>query len=126
MGAGSFSVAMGWGGGKGNFGGMGMMSPMMMMNPMMMKMMKGKGKGKGKEGLNAFKPDVKVWVGNLPESVGWKELQEHFNQAGKTKWVEDSLRLQKKEKALAALHIPVQKMPQKQFRCSMVPFLGVR
>eukprot|EP00746_Dinoflagellata_sp_MGD_P153384 gnl/MRDRNA2_/MRDRNA2_84218_c0_seq3.p1 gnl/MRDRNA2_/MRDRNA2_84218_c0~~gnl/MRDRNA2_/MRDRNA2_84218_c0_seq3.p1 ORF type:complete len:224 (+),score=62.61 gnl/MRDRNA2_/MRDRNA2_84218_c0_seq3:61-672(+) len=48
----------------------------------------GKGKGKGKEGLNAFKPDVKVWVGNLPESVGWKELQEHFNQAGKTKWVE--------------------------------------
>merc|ERR550537_1599702 len=64
-----------------------MMSPMMM-NPMMMKMMKGKGKGKGKDGLNAFKPAVKVWVGNLPESAGWKELQDHFNQAGKTKWVE--------------------------------------
>merc|ERR550537_708366 len=58
------------------------------MNPMFMKMMGGKGKGKGKQGLNKAKPDRKVWVGNLPESVGWKELQEHFNQAGKTKWVE--------------------------------------
>merc|ERR1719161_2106404 len=61
------------------------------MNPMMMKMMmsKGKGKGKGKKtGLNKAKPECKVWIGNLPESVGWKELQEHFNQAGKTKWVE--------------------------------------
>merc|ERR1719213_985019 len=62
------------------------------MNPMMMQMMKGKGKGKvkgkGKDGLNKFKPDVKVWIGNLPESVGWKELKEHFDQAGKTKWVE--------------------------------------
>merc|ERR1719161_2995720 len=63
--------------------------PMMMMNPMFMKMMgKSKGKGKGAQGLNKFKPDVKVWVGNLPESVGWKELEEHFDQAGKTKWVE--------------------------------------
>merc|ERR1712185_284753 len=55
------------------------------------KMMGGKGKGKGKkgkEGLNAFKPAVKVWVGNLPEAVGWKELKEHFDQAGSTKWVE--------------------------------------
>merc|ERR1719387_2800470 len=61
------------------------------MNPMLMKMM-GKGKGKGKggkgKGLNGAKADCKVWIGNLPESVGWKELQEHFNQAGKTKWVE--------------------------------------
>merc|ERR1712139_86284 len=66
---------------------MGMGMPPMMMNPMFMKMM-GKGKGKGRKGLNKMKPDCKVWVGNLPESVGWKELQEHFNQAGKTKWVE--------------------------------------
>merc|ERR1719324_1161942 len=60
------------------------------MNPMMMQMMgKGKGKGKGKkQGLNKAKPECKVWIGNLPDSVGWKELQEHFNQAGKTKWVE--------------------------------------
>merc|ERR1719265_2011074 len=63
----------------------------MMMNPMMMKMMmggKGKGKGKGKSGLNKAKPECKVWIGNLPESIGWKELQEHFNQAGKTRWAE--------------------------------------
>merc|ERR1719231_1398496 len=61
----------------------------MMMNPMLMKMMgKGKGKGGKGKGLNSAKPDCKVWIGNLPESVGWKELQEHFNQAGKTKWVE--------------------------------------
>merc|ERR1719379_1978796 len=62
------------------------------MNPMMMKMMgkmgKGKGKGGGGKGLNKAKPECKVWVGNLPESVGWKELEEHFKQAGKTKWVE--------------------------------------
>merc|ERR550537_1700050 len=63
----------------------------MMMNPMMMKMMMGKGKGKGKggkSGLNKAKSDCKVWIGNLPDSAGWKELQVHFNQAGKTKWVE--------------------------------------
>merc|ERR1719389_1476789 len=68
---------------------MGGMNPMMMMmNPMMMKMMKGKGKGKGQQGLNKAKPECKVWIGNLPESVTWKELEEHFKQAGKTKWVE--------------------------------------
>merc|ERR1719379_1801919 len=57
---------------------------------LVMKMMMGKGKGKGKgaKGLNKAKPECKVWIGNLPDSVGWKELQEHFNQAGKTKWVE--------------------------------------
>merc|ERR1711904_687145 len=65
----------------------------MMMNPMMMNMMMkggkgGKGKGKGKDGLNQFKPHQKVWIGNIPESVGWKELKEHFDQAGTTKWVE--------------------------------------
>merc|ERR1719456_595548 len=55
----------------------------------MMMMGKGKGKGKGKkQGLSKSKPENKVWIGNLAESVGWKELQEHFNQAGKTKWVE--------------------------------------
>merc|ERR1711988_1905021 len=68
-------------------GGKGMMMPMMM-NPLLMKMMFGKGKGKGKKGLNKAKPECKVWIGNLPESVSWKELKEHFDQAGKTKWVE--------------------------------------
>merc|ERR1712078_500406 len=69
------------------------------MVPMMVPMQKGKGKGKskgkdvkgkgkGKKGLNAVKPECKVWIGNLTEEVGWKELKEHFDQAGKTKWVE--------------------------------------
>merc|ERR1719160_706746 len=48
----------------------------------------GKGKGKKDQGLNKFKSENKVWVGNLPESIGWKEMKEHFDQAGKTKWVE--------------------------------------
>merc|ERR1719158_2015112 len=48
---------------------------------------KGKGKGKGK-GLNAIKPENKVWIGNPDSSVSWKDLKEHFDQAGKTKWVE--------------------------------------
>merc|ERR1711904_34651 len=34
------------------------------------------------------KPECTVWIGNLSDNMGWKELQEHFNQAGKTKWVE--------------------------------------
>merc|ERR1719382_1273313 len=56
---------------------------------MMMQMMKGKGKGKGKgRGLGDFEADKKVWVGGLPESVTFKALQEHFNQAGTTKWAE--------------------------------------
>eukprot|EP00746_Dinoflagellata_sp_MGD_P165740 gnl/MRDRNA2_/MRDRNA2_95190_c0_seq1.p1 gnl/MRDRNA2_/MRDRNA2_95190_c0~~gnl/MRDRNA2_/MRDRNA2_95190_c0_seq1.p1 ORF type:complete len:303 (+),score=56.89 gnl/MRDRNA2_/MRDRNA2_95190_c0_seq1:109-1017(+) len=51
---------------------------------------KGKGKGKGKKGkgLNSIKPECKVWIGNLDSKVGWKELKEHFDQAGATKWVE--------------------------------------
>merc|ERR1719171_3443771 len=72
------------------------MNPMMM-NPMFMKMM-GKGKGKGKKGLNSFYPDKKVWIGNIPESVGWKELKEHFDQAGKTKWVESFTKAAKEGK----------------------------
>merc|ERR1719327_1176031 len=63
-------------------------------------MMKGKGKGKGKkdQGLNKFKPDTKVWIGNIPETVGWKELKEHFDQAGKTKWVESFSKAKKEGK----------------------------
>merc|ERR1712187_301786 len=47
----------------------------------------GKGKGKGKS-LKSFPNEVKVWIGNVAEGITWKELQEHMNQAGKTKWVE--------------------------------------
>jgi len=49
---------------------------------------KGKGKGKGKNPLKLIDASCKVWVGDLPASVSWKELEAHFNQAGKTRWVE--------------------------------------
>merc|ERR1719235_1129512 len=60
------------------------------MMQMMMRMMKGgkggKGKGKGKS-LRSFYPEKKVWIGNLPEGVTYKELHEHMKQSG-AKWVE--------------------------------------
>merc|ERR1712139_274241 len=70
-----------------------MMNPMMMKQQMMMNMMemgkgKGIGKGKGKKGLKSVPPSQLVWIGNMPQGCDWKTLQEHFNQAGKTKWVE--------------------------------------
>mmetsp|Transcript_45294 Transcript_45294/g.71642 ORF Transcript_45294/g.71642 Transcript_45294/m.71642 type:complete len:135 (-) Transcript_45294:70-474(-) len=50
---------------------------------------KGKGKGKGKGmNLSKFAPECKVWVGGISETTSWKELEEHMNSAGKTKWVE--------------------------------------
>merc|ERR1712064_142453 len=54
---------------------------------------KGKGKGKGwgrSDPLKKYKAEQKVWVGGLPEGLDgkFKDLQEHFNAAGKTKWVE--------------------------------------
>merc|ERR1719191_19552 len=65
----------------------------MAMNPMMAMMMGGMGIkkpmfDKKSKGRANDKPECKVWIGNLPESIGWKELKEHFDQAGKTKWVE--------------------------------------
>merc|ERR1712187_30527 len=39
-------------------------------------------------GLKDFEPDVKVWICDMKETTTWKELQEHMNAAGKTKWVE--------------------------------------
>merc|ERR1719388_364045 len=53
---------------------------------MMMKM-KGKGKGGGKKSGRNFPADKKVWIGNLPESVKYKELFELFKDSG-AKWVE--------------------------------------
>merc|ERR1712048_701075 len=35
-----------------------------------------------------FDPEVKVWIGGMTETTTWKELQDHMNAAGKTKWVE--------------------------------------
>lgn len=57
----------------------------------MMMMMKGKGKGKGGckgGGLNDFSPEKKAWVGGIPDSVTFKELQEHFDTVVKSKWAE--------------------------------------
>merc|ERR1719231_1465865 len=60
--------------------------------PMMMGMgmgMTGKGFGKSRgKGLQSVDPDKKVWIGELPEAVTWKELQPHMDQVGKTRWVE--------------------------------------
>merc|ERR1719446_340455 len=49
---------------------------------------KGKGRGRGRPRELQVDPSLKVWVGDLPEGVKWKELQEHMDKAGKTKWVE--------------------------------------
>lgn len=45
----------------------------------------GKGFGKGR-GLSDFTADKKVWVGNLPEAVTFRELQAHFNTIGAAKF----------------------------------------
>merc|ERR1719221_995909 len=49
----------------------------------------GKG-GKGDKGFHvkAENADSCVWLGNLPEGIAYKEVQEHFNQAGKCKFAE--------------------------------------
>jgi len=47
----------------------------------------GKGYGKGKGGPRVD-PSLKVWIGGLPEAARWKDLQEHMEKAGKTKWCE--------------------------------------
>merc|ERR1719265_70347 len=49
-------------------------------------MSKGKGKGK-RDGLRGFRAEKKIWIGNLPESVTYKELHELLKPAG-AKWVE--------------------------------------
>mmetsp|Transcript_89745 Transcript_89745/g.109878 ORF Transcript_89745/g.109878 Transcript_89745/m.109878 type:complete len:142 (+) Transcript_89745:59-484(+) len=84
-----WSDGKGWGGGKGWGDAKGawgyMPMPMYGMFPPMWGM-KGKGKGKGKQ----LKVDdaLKVWLGNVPDSISWKELQDHVNQHMKSKWVE--------------------------------------
>merc|ERR1719291_1502 len=75
------------GGGKGGDYGGGM-NVNQIVN-LVQQLTKGNGKGKGKgKGLQGFKPDCKVWIGSIAEGTTWKELQEHMNQAGKTRWVE--------------------------------------
>lgn len=51
-------------------------------------MAKGKGKGKGNP-LKKIDASLKVWVNNVPElGNNWKSLEAHFDQVGKTQWVE--------------------------------------
>lgn len=91
----------GYGGGKGK-GGWDSWTPWSMEAQwMFMMQMKGKvGKGKGKgyggdfkgkgfgkgRGLSDFAAEKKVWVGNLPEAVTFRELQAHFNTIGAAKF----------------------------------------
>eukprot|EP00929_Paragymnodinium_shiwhaense_P098884 TRINITY_DN603_c0_g1_i1.p1 TRINITY_DN603_c0_g1~~TRINITY_DN603_c0_g1_i1.p1 ORF type:complete len:181 (-),score=67.05 TRINITY_DN603_c0_g1_i1:196-738(-) len=77
--AGGGSKGYGWGFDKGFFKGA----------------FKGKGYGKGwwkggkgqPDGL-MVDPKLKVWIGNVPAETKWKDLQEHMDKAGKSKWVE--------------------------------------
>mmetsp|Transcript_134194 Transcript_134194/g.233162 ORF Transcript_134194/g.233162 Transcript_134194/m.233162 type:complete len:123 (+) Transcript_134194:98-466(+) len=75
---------MGWGGGGKSWGGGGMWG--------VLQALMGKGKGKGKSkgpNLNKYKPEQKVWVGNLPaDKATWKELNELFKTVGVVKWVQ--------------------------------------
>uniref|UniRef100_A0A7S3SLD3 RRM domain-containing protein n=1 Tax=Strombidinopsis acuminata TaxID=141414 RepID=A0A7S3SLD3_9SPIT len=48
----------------------------------------GKGKGKWRWQPPRIEPSLKIWIGNLPASATWKELQTLGNTAGTTKWVE--------------------------------------
>eukprot|EP00931_Biecheleriopsis_adriatica_P030772 TRINITY_DN180_c0_g1_i5.p1 TRINITY_DN180_c0_g1~~TRINITY_DN180_c0_g1_i5.p1 ORF type:complete len:223 (+),score=71.19 TRINITY_DN180_c0_g1_i5:83-751(+) len=65
-------------------------APVVIWQPVFQKGGKGKGKAKGKaseiEKLKKIDNSLKVWVGGLDSSVTWKQLEEHFNQAGKTTW----------------------------------------
>eukprot|EP00930_Biecheleria_cincta_P096963 TRINITY_DN88724_c0_g1_i1.p1 TRINITY_DN88724_c0_g1~~TRINITY_DN88724_c0_g1_i1.p1 ORF type:complete len:131 (-),score=33.46 TRINITY_DN88724_c0_g1_i1:75-467(-) len=76
---------MGYGGNGKGWGGWGY-------NPMMwMSWGKGYGKGKGwgnRRRAPRIDPTLKIWIGNIPEDVTWKELQTLGNTVGATKWVE--------------------------------------
>eukprot|EP00930_Biecheleria_cincta_P047191 TRINITY_DN3265_c0_g2_i1.p1 TRINITY_DN3265_c0_g2~~TRINITY_DN3265_c0_g2_i1.p1 ORF type:complete len:255 (-),score=56.74 TRINITY_DN3265_c0_g2_i1:34-726(-) len=71
----------GWGG-YGGYGGVPAGYGWPMMNPWMSYMMM-KGKGKGKSwSLHDFPAEKKVWVGNLDESVTFRDLHNHFEGVG--------------------------------------------
>lgn len=65
---------MGWGAGAGAGGGSGRGSG-------------GSWQGGGKQ-MKDIDASLKVWVGNIPHSVEWKELQSHCAKVGKVKWAE--------------------------------------
>mmetsp|Transcript_24093 Transcript_24093/g.28449 ORF Transcript_24093/g.28449 Transcript_24093/m.28449 type:complete len:101 (-) Transcript_24093:2-304(-) len=50
-----------------------------------------KGFGKGGWGRRRgprIDPEMKIWIGNLPEDCNWKDLQTLGNTVGSTRWVE--------------------------------------
>eukprot|EP00930_Biecheleria_cincta_P047190 TRINITY_DN3265_c0_g1_i3.p1 TRINITY_DN3265_c0_g1~~TRINITY_DN3265_c0_g1_i3.p1 ORF type:complete len:233 (-),score=60.01 TRINITY_DN3265_c0_g1_i3:124-822(-) len=72
----------GWGG-YGGYGGVPAGYGWPMMNPWMAyMMMKGKGKGGKGKSLRDFPAEKKVWVGNLDESVTFRDLHSHFEGVG--------------------------------------------
>jgi RNA recognition motif-containing protein len=81
----------GWGKGGFMYGGG---DPWSMMQMLYMKGSAGfpaKGKGKGwgwggPSGLSAFPAEKKVWVGDVPEDVTFRDLLEHFGGSGKAKF----------------------------------------
>eukprot|EP00928_Gymnodinium_smaydae_P088848 TRINITY_DN72891_c0_g1_i1.p1 TRINITY_DN72891_c0_g1~~TRINITY_DN72891_c0_g1_i1.p1 ORF type:complete len:220 (+),score=52.61 TRINITY_DN72891_c0_g1_i1:59-718(+) len=74
----------GGGAGKGWGKGGAFMNPWMMMQQLYW--MKGAGKGKTRGGLSTFPAEKKVWIGDLPEGVTFKELQDHFGGPSKAKF----------------------------------------
>merc|ERR1711869_83257 len=47
----------------------------------------GKGGGKNQNKARSYKPEQRVWIGNLSESTTYKTLHEHMKQA-EAKWCE--------------------------------------
>jgi RNA recognition motif-containing protein len=72
----------------------------------------GKGGGKGGKGggdktlqkLKGVEADRKVWIGNLPNTVTWKDLEKHFQTTGAAK--PKITELMKKGTAVAAFNTP--------------------
>jgi len=85
----------GWGGGGGGWMGKGA-SPSMsswgggtpIWQPQFQKSWSGKGGSKGNNNARVRDPTRSVWLGNLPQGVPFKEVQELMNTAGNCKWAE--------------------------------------
>ena len=48
----------------------------------------GKGKGWGRRRGPRIEPEMKIWIGGLPEDCTWKDLQTLGNSVASTRWVE--------------------------------------
>ena len=91
-------VAMGYGGGGPTFRGLSLTASVLRGNgkgwgwgwPPMMWFPKGFGKGKGwgRRRGPRIEPEMKIWIGGLPEDCTWKDLQTLGNSVASTRWVE--------------------------------------